>query len=73
MVAGESAGKSPMHSSMERRGGTGLFTTATGGVSGFDDHLGSGTDPGHSPAKSRAASVSEMWITAMLPMIVPWS
>ena len=42
------------------------------GRSVLDDDFGSGADVRHQPAKSRAASNSEMWIVAILKIIPPF-
>lgn len=77
IVAGESSGRRAMQSSMERRGGTGVCSTAT--VSGPSSITTSAPARtlARTPAKSRTASEAEMWIVAMLTIIpaslLPWA
>src|SRR5580704_10318037 len=63
MVAVDSSGSNAMHSEMDRRGGTGAWITATGTFPLSITISAPARTRASSPAKSLAASASEMWIT----------
>src|SRR5271157_2647390 len=66
MTAVESSGNSVMHSEIERRGGTGRWTTATGSLplSLSITTSAPARTLASTAAKSLAASFSEIWITS---------
>src|SRR6266849_263431 len=63
MTAVESSGSSAMHSEMVRRDGAGGWITATGSLPLSITTSAPARTRARSPAKSLAASASEMWIT----------